>query len=51
MKNRMWMVRAGEGAYLFDNFKEKNYVAIGWNELGDIGKITSKEDLKELIKQ
>lgn len=51
MKNKMWMVRAGEGANLINNFKEKNYVAIGWNELGDIGKITSKEELKELIKQ
>jgi restriction system protein len=45
------MVRAGEGAYLIDDFKEKNYVAIGWNELGNINNISSKAELKELIKE
>ena len=41
------MVRAGEGGYLFDDFKKKSVVAIGWNDLGDLSQITSLDDLKE----
>ena len=31
----MWMVRAGPGAFLKEDFKKYNLVAIGWN-LGDL---------------
>ena len=31
----MWMVRAGENAYLIDDFNDSNVVAIGW-EVGDL---------------
>ena len=30
----MWMVRAGENAFLFNDFKTKKIVAIGWNGIG-----------------
>lgn len=30
------MIRAGEGAYLVDSFRERECVGIGWNELGDL---------------
>ena len=43
----MWMVRAGEGGYLFDEFKAKNVVAIGWNDLGDLSSGPSLETIKE----
>jgi restriction system protein len=45
----MWMVRAGEGGYLIEDFKNKNYVAIGWNELTDLSKIADKEKIKKLV--
>jgi restriction system protein len=32
----MWMVRAGEGGYLADEFVERKLVAIGWNDVGDL---------------
>ena len=35
----MWMVRAGQGAYLIDDFRKKNLVAIGWQELGDLVRV------------
>ena len=47
----MWMVRAGEGGYLFEEFKDKNAVAIGWNDLGDLSKVTSLDELKELYRR
>ena len=44
----MWMVRAGENAYLIDAFKELNVVAIGW-EVGDLsGK--SPDEIKQIMK-
>ena len=42
MAKNMWMVRAGEGAFLIDDFKRKNYVAIGWNELDDLWNKTKR---------
>lgn len=50
MKN-MWMVRAGEDAFLIEDFKKKNYVSIGWNELSDLSSISSKEKIKELVEE
>jgi restriction system protein len=44
-KTQMWMVRAGEGGYLFDEFRDGNFVAIGWNEIGDLTDITSQEEI------
>ena len=36
--SRMWMVRAGEGAFLIDRFKKENRVVIGW-EIRDLTNI------------
>lgn len=38
-KSQLWMVRAGAGAYLVDDFLTKNIVSIGWNETGNLSKI------------
>tara|TARA_R110002074_G_scaffold203728_1_gene371872 strand:- start:1104 stop:2114 length:1011 start_codon:yes stop_codon:yes gene_type:complete len=46
MKNG-WMIRAGNGGRYFDDFKDKDCVAIGWNQLGDLRQYTSPEALKE----
>ena len=46
----MWMVRAGEYARLFNEFKTKKIIAVGWNELGDISKITPPSELKNQVK-
>ena len=44
----IWMIRAGPGGFLYDDFKENNVVAIGWN-MGDLSN-KSLEDIKELAK-
>jgi len=48
MKNA-WMVRAGEGSEAYDDFESGEYVAIGWNELGDLAKIKGREQLRTMM--
>lgn len=48
---KMWMVRAGESAYLVDEFKEKNIIAIGWGRIGDLSKIENGEKIKEKVRE
>jgi len=48
-QKNMWMVRAGGEKNLFSEFKSKNIVAIGWNDLGDLSKINNVEEIKEKL--
>lgn len=50
-KNQLWMVRAGEGAFLVEDFLTKNIVSIGWNATGDLSKVDNIEQLKELVRK
>ena len=45
----IWIIRAGEGAFLIDEFKNRGIVSIGWG----IGDLTDKndEDIKNLLKE
>ncbi len=43
------MVRAGEGAFLIDKFKNENRVVIGWS-IGDLTNIKSADEIKQLIR-
>ena len=52
MSERMWMVRAGEGARLFDHFMSKNIVAVGWCSLdSDIANIKTRDEMARRMKQ
>ncbi|PAV05482.1 restriction endonuclease [Methanobacterium bryantii] len=43
------MVRAGQNAFLIDDFKSKNIVAIGWDEIGDLSACKSHNAVKKLV--
>tara|TARA_R100000697_G_scaffold40593_5_gene53026 strand:- start:5534 stop:6517 length:984 start_codon:yes stop_codon:yes gene_type:complete len=43
------MVRAGEGGRLIEDF-DKGFVAIGWNELGNLNELKSKKDIAKAYK-
>jgi restriction system protein len=47
----MWMVRAGEGAYLIYEFLNQNLVAIGWNSVGNLKEVKGLKDIKEKLKK
>lgn len=42
----IWMIRAGEGGRLAEEFA-KGYVAVGWNELGDMTTIKDREEMRK----
>jgi restriction system protein len=46
----MWMVRAGEGAFLIDRFKNENKVVIGW-EIGDLTNVKNLNEIKNLLRE
>lgn len=49
-EHTMWMVRAGEGAYLIEEFLKKKIVAIGWDKVGDLTNIGDVEKIKEKLR-
>lgn len=50
MANAMWMVRSSSGGRLADDFAEKNVVAIGWDEIGDLGQYKNKAAILQAIR-
>ncbi len=49
MANKMWMVRAGRGAYAVEDFKEKGVVAVGWEKLGDLSDVKGRDQFIEMV--
>jgi restriction system protein len=47
---RMWMVRAEGGKY-FEEFKTKSIVAIGWDAVGDMSGLKTREDFVQAARQ
>lgn len=47
----LWMVRAGKYGEQENIILENNVFAVKWNELGDLSKIKSKDELKELYQK
>jgi restriction system protein len=46
-----WMIRAGEGGYLVNNFEHAGYVAIGYHGAGDFTHITSLDDMRKRLNE
>jgi len=48
-KRHMWMVRAESGGKLFEDFKNKSIVAIGWREMGDVSAFIDRESFARAV--
>lgn len=44
------MVRAGEGADHIDDFLQRNFVAIGWNKVGDLTNLKALDQIKQKLR-
>ncbi|WP_222434174.1 restriction endonuclease [Comamonas flocculans] len=47
----VWMVRAGEGASLIEDFRTQSLVAIGWSALGDLSRYATRADFALAVEQ
>lgn len=45
----MWMVRAGEAGFRFEDFKSGSFVSIGWPETGDLKNFKSRTDFATAV--
>ena len=43
----MWLVRAGQGGCLVEEFVARGFIAIGWHELGDLSTVTAQKETRE----
>lgn len=48
---RMWMVRAQRAGILFDEFKSRSIVTIGWRQMGDMRGLKTREDFTRMVGQ
>lgn len=48
---RAWVIGAGEGATRWPSFSDGGYVAIGWDELGDLDQFKTRDALQTRLKQ
>jgi len=46
---KAWMVRAERDGRLFDAFKEKSAVAIGWNDVGDLSGVNTRTAISDFL--
>lgn len=46
---RYWVYAAGEQSIHWDDFYNQGIMALGWNEVGDLSKYNSKEEIKNAL--
>lgn len=46
---KYWVIAPGENAKYWDEFLNEGIIGIGWDELGDLRRYNSKEEIKEKI--
>ena len=51
MSMQMWMVRAGESGFLFDDFEANSVVAVGWSLLLNATKLQTREDFVNAVQE
>lgn len=49
MSKQLWVVRAGRDAIYVEDFLDKKMVAIGWNQVGDLSGIHSREEVAAIL--
>ena len=50
LKKNHWVIGCGTNGDQWDNFRENNLIAIGWDNLGDLSKFKSKQEIFDKLK-
>lgn len=48
-EKKCWMVRAGKGGILFEDFRGNKYVSVGWEKAGDLTAVNTREDIRRIL--
>ncbi len=48
---RYWAIAPGENARLWEDFKQNNIIAIGWDKLGDFLQYPNKEAIRQALQE
>ena len=48
---RCWLYAPGEGAGMWDDFRSRGVMGLGWGELGDLSAYGSKEDMRVRLQE
>jgi MoxR-like ATPase len=46
-----WLLAAGEGSFMWEDFQKNEHIGIGWEELGDLKKFGSKREVIDTLKE
>lgn len=47
--SKYWLYAPGENANKWEEFYENNIIGLGWDEIGDLNKYSSREDIKKAL--
>ena len=47
----LWMVRAGEGGHLIEDFEKGGYVAIGWGDWIDLSAVPNRDAVRDMLEE
>ena len=48
---RYWSLAPGESARLWPEFRDESFIAIGWDELGDLSRFSTREEIATALSQ
>ncbi|WP_419860433.1 AAA family ATPase [Candidatus Palauibacter sp.] len=49
-KTRVWVMSAGQNARWWDDFVRMNVIAIGWDDVGDLRELSTRESIHEMLR-
>jgi 5-methylcytosine-specific restriction enzyme B len=47
---KTWLIATGEGSFMWEEFLKENIIGIGWEEMGDLRRFNSREEIKDELK-
>jgi hypothetical protein len=50
-RESVWLISPGRGAEFFDDFYREGIIAIGWDDLGDLTKYSSVDEIRDAMKR
>ena len=49
--HRYWVISPGRGGRLWDEFQEQQFIAIGWDDFGDLNQYSSREAIHQALRE